>query len=96
MKKMLIVMSLVVMLVSCKSNSPVGTKLDMKTEVALKGNWSISSVDYPGSEYIKVTSFNIEDSQCFVGSEWSFVSNFDSIIAISCGLSENSMICALE
>ncbi|WP_445457260.1 lipocalin family protein [Flavobacterium sp. HNIBRBA15423] len=75
MKKMLIVMSLVVMLVSCKSNSPVGTKLDMKTEVALKGNWSISSVDYLGSEYIKVTSFNIEDSQCFVGSEWSFVSN---------------------
>jgi hypothetical protein len=28
--------------------------------------------------------------------EWSFVSNFDSIIAISCGLSESSMICALE
>lgn len=75
MKKILIVLSLVVTLFSCKSNSPVGTKLDMKTEVALKGNWNITSVTYPGSEYIKVTSFNIEDSQCFVGSEWQFISN---------------------
>jgi hypothetical protein len=31
----------------------------------MKGNWVISSVTYPGSEYIKVNSFQIADSQCF-------------------------------
>ena len=41
----------------------------------MKGNWVISSVTYPGSEYIKVNSFEIADSQCFVGSTWKFVSN---------------------
>ena len=75
MKKILVILSLTLVLASCKSTSPVNTKLDMKTEVALKGNWRITSVSYPGSEYIKVTSFDIEDSQCFVNSEWSFVSN---------------------
>jgi hypothetical protein len=75
MKKILIILSLTLLLNACKSTSPVSTKLDNKTEVALKGDWALTSVTYPGSEYIKVTSFNIEDSQCFVNSEWSFVSN---------------------
>lgn len=75
MKKILIILGLTLMLNACKSKSPVSTKLDNKTEVALKGNWRITSVTYPSSEYIKVTSFNIEDSQCFVNSEWNFVSN---------------------
>ena len=47
----------------------------MKSEVAIKGNWTINSVNYPGSEYIKVTSFEIADSKCFVGSNWKFISN---------------------
>ena len=75
MKKILIILGLTLMLNACKTQSPVSTKLDNKTEVALKGNWRITNVTYSGSEYIKVTSFNIEDSQCFVNSEWSFVSN---------------------
>jgi hypothetical protein len=41
----------------------------------MKGNWVISSVSYPGSEYIKVNSFQIADSQCFEGSTWKLVSN---------------------
>ncbi|MFY7741141.1 MAG: lipocalin family protein [Flavobacterium sp.] len=53
----------------------MATKLDNKAEVAMKGNWVIVSVSYPGSEYIKVNSFDIADSQCFVGSTWKFVSN---------------------
>ena len=57
----------------CKSNP--ATKLDMKSEIALKGNWTVTKVVYPGSDYIKVTSFDIADSQCFVGSQWKFVSN---------------------
>jgi hypothetical protein len=47
----------------------------MKSEIALKGNWTVTKVVYPGSDYIKVTSFDIADSQCFVGSQWKFVSN---------------------
>ena len=75
MKKIVIVMLLVGLVIGCKSKSATSTKLDNKTEVALKGNWKISSVTYPGSEYIKVTSFAIEDSKCFVESEWNFISN---------------------
>lgn len=77
MKKSIILLFLSFVIFGCKSKSVsvTGTKLDMKKEVALKGNWVITSVTYPSSEYIKVTSFNIEDSQCFVGSEWNFISN---------------------
>ena len=59
----------------CKSKSATNTVVDNKTERVIKGNWSISAVIYPGSEYIKVNSFDIADSKCFVGSSWKFVSN---------------------
>ena len=61
----------VVALASCGS-------LDQKSQMGIKGNWSISQVTYAGSDYIKVTSFDVADSQCFVGSSWSFVSNNNS------------------
>lgn len=65
--------------ISCKSSgsstSGNANKIDSKSGVGLKGNWTISSVSYPGQEYFKATSFNIDDSQCFVGSTWKFVSN---------------------
>ncbi len=73
MKKLIFISLLSVLILSCKSN--MATKLDNKAEVAMKGNWVIVSVSYPGSEYIKVNSFDIADSQCFVGSTWKFVSN---------------------
>lgn len=73
MKKILMITLFSVFVMGCKTNT--ATQLDFKTEVALKGNWVITSVSYPGSEYIKVTSFDIADSQCFVGSTWKFVSN---------------------
>jgi len=68
MKKFLLLSMLIVFLGSCSS-------LDQKSQVGLKGDWVISNVTYPGSEYIKVTSFDVADSQCFVGSSWKFVSN---------------------
>jgi hypothetical protein len=43
--------------------------------VAIKGNWTITSVNYPSSEFIKVNSFGLADSNCFVGSTWQFISN---------------------
>lgn len=75
MKKILFLTAMAVVLFSCKSTSATDTKLNKGSQVAMKGNWVISSVSYPGSEYIKVNSFEIADSQCFVGSTWKFVSN---------------------
>ena len=75
MKKIILLFVLAIIGFGCKTQSPVSTKLDNKSEVAIKGNWTISSVTYPGSDYIKVTSFDIADSKCFVGSTWKFISN---------------------
>ena len=67
---------LVALIIGCKPKQTVtNTKLDTKSEVAIKGNWTITSVIFPGSEYIKVNSFDIADSKCFVGSTWKFISN---------------------
>jgi len=68
MKKFLALCMMVAMFASCGS-------LDQKSQVGLKGNWTISNVSYPGSDYIKVTSFDVADSKCFVGSSWNFISN---------------------
>ena len=78
MKKLFLLSLLTVFFVSCKSTSATSTKVDNKSQVAIKGNWTITSVTYPGSEVIKVNSFNLADSKCFEGSTWKFVSNNDS------------------
>lgn len=76
MKKSIILLLLTISFVGCKPKQTVtNTKLDHKSEVAIKGDWTISSVTYPGSDYIKMTSFEIADSKCFVGSTWKFISN---------------------
>lgn len=75
MKRIFFLLLLSVAVIGCKSTSVTNTKLDNKTERMLKGNWTITNVSFPGSDYLKVTSFNIEDSKCFVGSDWSFISN---------------------
>jgi hypothetical protein len=41
----------------------------------MKRKWVVSSVTYPGSEVIKVNSFQLTDSKCFEGSTWNFISN---------------------
>lgn len=86
MKKIIVLMIVGVLLFACKSASstttepvksePVAsTKLDKSSQVAIKGDWKITSVSYPGSDYIAVNSFQIADSKCFVGSTWHFISN---------------------
>lgn len=75
MKKMVLMIVFSVLILSCKSKSATSAKLDAKTEVDLKGDWSIASISYPGSEVIKVTSFDLADSKCFVGSKWKLISN---------------------
>jgi len=75
MKKIIIMGLLSVLFLSCKStNSATNTKLDSQSQTTIKGEWVISSVNYPGSEVIKVTSFDLADSKCFVGSKWRFIS----------------------
>lgn len=75
MKKIILLLIFSIAFVGCKSKSVTNTKLDIKSEVAIKGNWSITSVTYPGSDVIKVTSFDLADSKCFIGSTWKFISN---------------------
>jgi hypothetical protein len=75
MKKTFLLLLIATFALGCKSKSATNTKLNNKAEVALKGEWNISSVTYPGSDYIKVSSFDLADSKCFVGSQWKFISN---------------------
>ncbi|WET01280.1 lipocalin family protein [Flavobacterium sp. YJ01] len=84
MKKIFFICLIATMFFACKSASStaasseattLSTKLDKKTQVALKGNWVLTNVTYPGSDYIKVNSFDLADSKCFIGSNWSFISN---------------------
>ncbi|WP_432673141.1 hypothetical protein [Flavobacterium sp. SM2513] len=75
MRKLLLLSALAIFFASCKSASVTNTAVDNKTERMMKGDWVISSVTYPGSEYIKVQSFNLADSKCFEGSTWKLVSN---------------------
>ena len=75
MRKIILASLLSILIFSCKSKqTATNTKLDDKAEVAIKGDWIISSVTYHGSDVIKVTSFDLADSKCFIGSKWEFVS----------------------
>lgn len=75
MRKIILLSTLALMLFACKSNSVTGSKPSISSQVAMKGEWILSSVTYPGSNYIKVNSFDIADSKCFEGSKWKFISN---------------------
>lgn len=75
MRKLFLLSVLTVFFVACKSKSVTNTAVDNKTERMMKGDWVISSVTYPGSEYIKVQSFSLADSKCFEGSNWKLISN---------------------
>jgi Lipocalin-like domain len=79
MKKLILLFAIVVLASSCKSTAPiVSNSIDMRSQVAIKGNWSIVSVTYVGSEMFPISPFEIADSKCFEGSNWNFVSNNDS------------------
>lgn len=78
MKRLLLLFMLPLFMLACKSSAPttnLAPKSDRSTQSEIKGNWQITSVNYPGAEYFKLNSFQIADSKCFVGSEWSFISN---------------------
>lgn len=72
MKKIAFILIATIAFIGC---SP---KVDTKSQVGLKGNWQISSVDYTGSNMFNIKSFQIADAKCFEGSTWKFVSNNNS------------------
>ncbi len=78
MNRLLSIIVLATFLFACKSSSPTtgsSQKLDRTSQSGIKGNWQITGVTYPGSDYFKVNSFQIADSKCFIGSTWNFISN---------------------
>ncbi|MEN9336425.1 MAG: hypothetical protein RLZZ500_1412 [Bacteroidota bacterium] len=75
MKKYIVLFVSLMVLAACKSKSPVETRLERSTQFALKGNWTLTKVSFPGSDYIKINAFDLADSKCFVGSQWKFISN---------------------
>ncbi len=78
MHKLLLLLVLPCLILSCKSSAPSAgpsPKLDRNSQSGIKGNWQITSVSYPGSDYFKVNSFQIADSKCFIGSTWNFIPN---------------------
>ncbi len=75
MRKLIFLSTIALMLFACKSKSVTDSKPSISSQVAMKGEWVLSSVTYPGSNYIKINSFQIADSKCFEGSKWKFISN---------------------
>jgi hypothetical protein len=75
MKKSLLLLLITITMIGCKSQSVTNTNVDNKVERIIKGDWTVTNVSFPGSDYIKVTSFDLVDSKCFLGSTWKFVSN---------------------
>ncbi|WP_298224537.1 lipocalin family protein [Flavobacterium sp.] len=78
MKKLILLSFMALAIASCKTSSATSTKIDSKSQVAIRGNWTLTSVTYPSSDFIKVTSFGLADSKCFEGSTWKFVANNNS------------------
>ncbi|ARN77736.1 hypothetical protein BST97_06840 [Nonlabens spongiae] len=64
------------LLISCGSKqstvSIAGREIDKKE---FKGNWTLASVDFDGYRKYNVTLFNDTDTDCFLVSDWNFVSN---------------------
>jgi len=75
MKKSIALIAVALVVFACKTTSVTSAKLDRSSQVEIKGDWKITSVTYPGSDYITVNSLQIADSKCFVGSTWKFISN---------------------
>ena len=78
MNKGLLILSLIVVLFAYKSSAKtikLTSKSDRTLQSGIKGNWQITQVSYPASDYIMVNSFQIADSKCFIGSTWNFIPN---------------------
>lgn len=75
MKKIIFFSVLILLAISCKSTSAVDSNLDYDAQKNVKGDWIVSKIEYPNSNYIQINHFDIAKSNCFTNSTWNFVSN---------------------
>ena len=75
MKNIVYIIIASVFFISCKSTSAVDNNVDYEAQRNVKGDWIISNIEYPNSNYIQVNHFDIAKSDCFTNSTWNFVSN---------------------
>ena len=76
MNRVLAIIAFSLILVSCGSKqsavSIAEREIDKKE---FKGNWTLSSVNFDGYRKYDVTLFNDASTDCFLVSDWNFVSN---------------------
>lgn len=71
MRKIIILTFVTALLTSCGA-----TKIERQAQQTLKGEWILNKVSYPDSQGVfMVNLFNDASASCFIGSNWSFVSN---------------------
>lgn len=78
MEKLLVALIFSVLLGACRSVAPGAAEPVSQATVSagkLKGEWQITKVTLPVSGMLKVTSFQVADSECLVGSLWTFIPN---------------------
>ena len=73
MKKIVCIGLIASVLSFCKSNP--SSAINTTDTSKIKGDYTITSVTYPGQNLFKIKSFDIADSQCFVNSNWNFIAN---------------------
>lgn len=69
MKKILL-FSLTLLLFSCGASKNVRSK-----EKTIKGNWTLTNVNYSNLGNYKIILFQDDSKECFEGSEWRFIPN---------------------
>ena len=77
MKKLILAFTLTFLVFSCSSTqSGSGTTASKPKKNMLKGTWEVTQVSFDGSsQVIKANLFDIAESACFKGSQWTLVSN---------------------
>ncbi len=103
MYRIILLFTFSVLILSCKTPAPAEgttTKTDRSIQSGLKGNWKITDVTFPGSDYFKVNSFQIADSKCFIGSTWQFIPNNNkgtmSLISPDCQTFSSSIVWSIS
>ena len=70
MKRVLSIICISILLISCGSSKTV-----RDSKKVIKGNWSLNSITYSETGTYNVTLFNDETKACFEGSTWQFIPN---------------------
>jgi hypothetical protein len=70
MKKLITVLSIIIIVASCGTSKTVRT-----SKKVIKGNWVLSSVTYNQAGTYNTTLLNDASKACFEGSTWQFVPN---------------------